>query len=203
MYRSRVTSDRGNRRTQPQTGAASLRYYYTFFCQRDKRSPQKQWLILILICILLNGLPFMSFTAHSFSDSRRNGKHIVNATVSFHAFVTLRDTKTSHLLMEYTIEGNSFDKMIWYFGDFGHQWSWIFGLFMLKSLPIFSWKLQIISNLFYPHPKTKQNPAHFWAGLLAPQEGLEPTTLRLTAECSAIELLRNIYIYILSKNFVL
>ena len=26
---------------------------------------------------------------------------------------------------------------------------------------------------------------------MAPQEGLEPTTLRLTAECSAIELLRN------------
>ena len=28
--------------------------------------------------------------------------------------------------------------------------------------------------------------------LLAPQVGLEPTTTRLTAECSAIELLRNI-----------
>jgi hypothetical protein len=27
---------------------------------------------------------------------------------------------------------------------------------------------------------------------LAPEVGLEPTTLRLTAECSAIELLRNI-----------
>jgi hypothetical protein len=27
--------------------------------------------------------------------------------------------------------------------------------------------------------------------LLAPEVGLEPTTLRLTAECSAIELLRN------------
>ena len=27
--------------------------------------------------------------------------------------------------------------------------------------------------------------------ILAPQVGLEPTTLRLTAECSAIELLRN------------
>lgn len=27
--------------------------------------------------------------------------------------------------------------------------------------------------------------------LLAPQVGFEPTTLRLTAECSAIELLRN------------
>ena len=29
------------------------------------------------------------------------------------------------------------------------------------------------------------------SGLYAPQVGLEPTTLRLTAECSAIELLRN------------
>ena len=29
------------------------------------------------------------------------------------------------------------------------------------------------------------------SGLSAPQVGLEPTTLRLTAECSAIELLRN------------
>jgi hypothetical protein len=28
--------------------------------------------------------------------------------------------------------------------------------------------------------------------LLAPQVGLEPTTLRLTAECSAIELLRSV-----------
>ena len=32
----------------------------------------------------------------------------------------------------------------------------------------------------------------FRSGLRAPQVGLEPTTLRLTAECSAIELLRNI-----------
>ena len=31
----------------------------------------------------------------------------------------------------------------------------------------------------------------FRSGLDAPQVGLEPTTLRLTAECSAIELLRN------------
>ena len=28
---------------------------------------------------------------------------------------------------------------------------------------------------------------------LAPQVGLEPTTLRLTAECSAIELLRSVW----------
>ena len=33
-----------------------------------------------------------------------------------------------------------------------------------------------------------------WAVSLAPQVGLEPTTTRLTAECSAIELLRNIEI---------
>ena len=33
----------------------------------------------------------------------------------------------------------------------------------------------------------------FYAGKrMAPQVGLEPTTLRLTAGCSAIELLRNI-----------
>ena len=30
-------------------------------------------------------------------------------------------------------------------------------------------------------------------GFLAPQVGLEPTTLRLTAECSAIELLRSVW----------
>ena len=36
-----------------------------------------------------------------------------------------------------------------------------------------------------------------------PQVGLEPTTLRLTAECSAIELLRNIYNYILAKKLTL
>ncbi len=29
---------------------------------------------------------------------------------------------------------------------------------------------------------------------MAPQVGLEPTTLRLTAECSAIELLRNVFV---------
>jgi hypothetical protein len=31
-----------------------------------------------------------------------------------------------------------------------------------------------------------------WKCYLAPQVGLEPTTLRLTAECSAIELLRSV-----------
>ena len=36
---------------------------------------------------------------------------------------------------------------------------------------------------------TKRSAA--WTDLNAPQVGLEPTTLRLTAECSAIELLRN------------
>ena len=35
--------------------------------------------------------------------------------------------------------------------------------------------------------KRFQRPSSY----LAPQVGLEPTTLRLTAECSAIELLRN------------
>src|ERR1022692_3976667 len=34
-------------------------------------------------------------------------------------------------------------------------------------------------------------------GFLAPQVGLEPTTLRLTAECSAIELLRSVVLQII------
>ena len=38
------------------------------------------------------------------------------------------------------------------------------------------------------HEKTTD----FSVVLTAPQVGLEPTTLRLTAECSAIELLRNV-----------
>ena len=41
------------------------------------------------------------------------------------------------------------------------------------------------------YPGTQKDQI-FRSGLSAPQVGLEPTTLRLTAECSAIELLRNI-----------
>ena len=38
-----------------------------------------------------------------------------------------------------------------------------------------------------------KNVQDLWGGeILAPQVGLEPTTLRLTAECSAIELLRSV-----------
>ena len=37
---------------------------------------------------------------------------------------------------------------------------------------------------------------------VAPQVGLEPTTLRLTAECSAIELLRNKRPHTVSSNYV-
>ena len=41
-------------------------------------------------------------------------------------------------------------------------------------------------------PITKATPdGWLFSKKLAPQVGLEPTTLRLTAECSAIELLRN------------
>ena len=40
--------------------------------------------------------------------------------------------------------------------------------------------------------KGAQKDRSLLSGLDAPQVGLEPTTLRLTAECSAIELLRNI-----------
>ena len=36
----------------------------------------------------------------------------------------------------------------------------------------------------------------------APQVGLEPTTLRLTAECSAIELLRNKRPHIVNHHYV-
>jgi hypothetical protein len=36
---------------------------------------------------------------------------------------------------------------------------------------------------------------------MAPQVGLEPTTLRLTAECSAIELLRNKRPHIVLTNY--
>ena len=38
---------------------------------------------------------------------------------------------------------------------------------------------------------------------MAPQVGLEPTTLRLTAECSAIELLRNIHLFSLPENGII
>ena len=42
--------------------------------------------------------------------------------------------------------------------------------------------------------------ARNWLILLAPQVGLEPTTLRLTAECSAIELLRNVWHALLGRT---
>ena len=49
------------------------------------------------------------------------------------------------------------------------------------------------SNLHQTNGKHKEKPhaslQNMWLSV-APQEGLEPTTLRLTAECSAIELLR-------------
>ena len=44
---------------------------------------------------------------------------------------------------------------------------------------------------FSRNPQGQQKDLVFRPGFLAPQVGLEPTTLRLTAECSAIELLRN------------
>ena len=51
-------------------------------------------------------------------------------------------------------------------------------------------------HTFFYHfyfPKTKKNRWNLMISTVcvAPQEGLEPTTLRLTAECSAIELLRH------------
>ena len=47
-------------------------------------------------------------------------------------------------------------------------------------------------HMFSRNPQGQQKDLVFRPGFLAPQVGLEPTTLRLTAECSAIELLRNI-----------
>ena len=47
------------------------------------------------------------------------------------------------------------------------------------------------SRLFPGQKKANKKALHHLQGFLAPQVGLEPTTLRLTAECSAIELLRN------------
>ena len=44
----------------------------------------------------------------------------------------------------------------------------------------------------FPSGKRKTRTNTIVRDFLAPQVGLEPTTLRLTAECSAIELLRNI-----------
>jgi hypothetical protein len=41
-------------------------------------------------------------------------------------------------------------------------------------------------------PRISRGKVFVFFGLLAPQVGLEPTTLRLTAECSAIELLRSV-----------
>ena len=47
------------------------------------------------------------------------------------------------------------------------------------------------ANTLHIRAYTKKG-LHINAILMAPQVGLEPTTTRLTAECSAIELLRNI-----------
>ena len=47
-----------------------------------------------------------------------------------------------------------------------------------------------IAYIIYRIEKTEPTQSSVYA----PQVGLEPTTTRLTAECSAIELLRNIWI---------
>ena len=44
-------------------------------------------------------------------------------------------------------------------------------------------------------PRSKKLRPFIRAGVMAPQVGLEPTTFRLTAERSAIDLLRNILLY--------
>ena len=59
--------------------------------------------------------------------------------------------------------------------------------FSMENRPL----VQFLCLLPNAHMKKTLKP--FWNQrfFLAPQEGLEPTTLRLTAECSAIELLRH------------
>ena len=57
--------------------------------------------------------------------------------------------------------------------------------------------LVVIASILtvYRSINAKRNPHALYQNMrikLAPQVGLEPTTTRLTAECSAIELLRNI-----------
>ncbi len=50
--------------------------------------------------------------------------------------------------------------------------------------------------------ESKKRQANYLSFLEAPQVGLEPTTLRLTAACSAIELLRNAACGIIAKQGV-
>ncbi len=50
----------------------------------------------------------------------------------------------------------------------------------------------MIGNFIGKATKASSNARLKLLKKLAPQVGLEPTTLRLTAECSAIELLRNV-----------
>ena len=63
-----------------------------------------------------------------------------------------------------------------------------------------AWKKPFSARRFQNHWNGRQEKIRTHSDLenlvpdymfLAPQVGLEPTTLRLTAECSAIELLRN------------
>ena len=61
---------------------------------------------------------------------------------------------------------------------------------------IYSPHLVVIAYILtaYQSINAKRSPHALYQNMrtsLAPQVGLEPTTLRLTAECSAIELLRN------------
>ena len=60
--------------------------------------------------------------------------------------------------------------------------------------------LQLRTQLGKEKGRRKHFPAAF--EIMAPQVGLEPTTLRLTAECSAIELLRNKRPHIVKHYYV-
>lgn len=46
-------------------------------------------------------------------------------------------------------------------------------------------------NFDFVEDKEKRPKPMVWTYFLAPEVGFEPTTLRLTVECSTVELLRN------------
>ena len=61
-----------------------------------------------------------------------------------------------------------------------------------RRCPGKSGKERTLLRPFLEFEKEKARSFRSWPGILAPRVGFEPTTLRLTAECSAVELPRNI-----------
>ena len=60
-----------------------------------------------------------------------------------------------------------------------------------RRCPGKSGKERTLLRPFLEFEKEKARSFRSWPGILAPRVGFEPTTLRLTAECSAVELPRN------------